>query len=58
MVQQKSDAMIQYEKWTDWVVQRKPKHTRYTGLLPFEARQVVIVAAALLVVLMTIISMQ
>ncbi len=54
---QKSDAMIQYEKWIDWVIHNKPKHTRYTGLLPFEARQVVVVAAALLVVLMTIISM-
>jgi len=55
---QKSDAMVQHEKWIEWVVSHKSKHTKYSSLLPFEARQIIIVAAALLVVLMTIISMR
>jgi len=55
---QKSDAMIQHEKWIEWVVQHKSKHTKSTRLLPFEPRQIIIVAATLIVVLMTIVSMQ
>jgi hypothetical protein len=52
----KSDAMLQHEKWIDEVVTHRPKHMR-EQVMHIEVRNLVLVAAALVVVVIAAVSM-
>ncbi len=52
----KSDAMLQHEKWIHEVVTHRPKHMR-ENVMHIEVRNLVLIAAALLVVLIAVVTM-
>ncbi|MFZ2473117.1 MAG: hypothetical protein WAW52_14400 [Methanothrix sp.] len=57
---QKSDAMLQHEKWIAWVVEHNPKWIpgmdKQVHLMP-EASKMVMVFAAIVVIIAAVISM-
>lgn len=54
MVVQKSDAMLQHEKWIAEVVSKRPKRTKETHMLPEPIK--LIVAGGIIVVILLIAS--
>jgi hypothetical protein len=52
----KSDAMLQHEKWISWVLEHNPKGRR-DDVMHIEVRNLVVAAAAILIVVMAIVSM-
>jgi len=53
---QKSDAMLQHEKWIDEVLKTRPKRTN-DDVMHIEVRNLVLAAAAILVVLFAAVTM-
>lgn len=53
---QKSDAMLQHEKWITWVLEHNPKGAN-DEVMHIEVRNLVLAAAAVLVVLIAAASM-
>jgi hypothetical protein len=60
MTVQKSDAMLQHEKWIAWVVEHNPKslpgRDKQVNLMP-ETPKLVMVFAAIVVIIAAVISM-
>ena len=60
MAVQKSDAMLQHEKWIAWVVEHNPKSLpgmdKRVNLMP-ETHNLVMVFAAIVVIIAAVISM-
>jgi hypothetical protein len=60
MTVQKSDAMLQHEKWIAWVVEHNPKSIpgsdKQVNLIP-ETPKLVMVFAAIVVIIAVVISM-
>jgi hypothetical protein len=54
MVVEKSESMRQYETWIDDVLRHKPKHSRPYGVKLPDARELVVVAVAALVILLAV----
>ncbi len=52
----KSDAMLQHEKWIHEVVTHRPKHMR-EQVMHIEVRNLVLIAAAILVVIIAVVTM-
>lgn len=52
----KSDAMLQHEKWIHEVVTHRPKHMR-ENVMHIEVRNLVLAAAAIMVVVIAAVSM-
>jgi len=55
MVVQKSDAMIQHEKWIAEVVSHRPKRTQQTMMIP-EAQNIIMVVAGVLIIVVAALS--
>lgn len=53
---QKSDAMLQHEKWIAWVLEHNPKGAN-DDVMHIEVRNLVVAAAAVLIVLFAAVTM-
>ncbi|MDM7912441.1 MAG: hypothetical protein QUS09_05025 [Methanotrichaceae archaeon] len=56
MVVQKSDAMVQHEKWIAEVVAHRPKRTR-NEVMRIDVPKLVLIGAAIAVVIIAVLSM-